>query len=114
MLCAGADRQRRRLLKTVPIVGVTCCSSLLAALDGQRFDLVLLDECSQMVEPLSLVPLLRAQARCAGPWGRGQQRRGERGRNGTVRAAGSHTWVHWDSRLLPRPSSVPSLPTGSS
>lgn len=60
---AGADRQRKRLLKTVPVVGVTCCSSTLAALDGQRFDVLVLDECSQMVEPLSAVPLLRAQAR---------------------------------------------------
>lgn len=62
---AGADRQRKRLLKTVPIVGVTCCSSLLAVLDGQQFDVVILDESSQMVEPLSAVPLLRARARCA-------------------------------------------------
>ena len=30
---------------------------------GQRFDVVVLDECSQMVEPLSAVPLLRAGAR---------------------------------------------------
>ncbi|KAL4457552.1 hypothetical protein ABPG75_012417 [Micractinium tetrahymenae] len=59
----GADRQRKRLLKTVPVVGVTCCSSLLSALDGQQFDVVILDECSQMVEPLSAVPLLRARAR---------------------------------------------------
>lgn len=62
-LPAGADRQRRRLLKTVPVVGVTCCSSLLSALDGQHFDVVVLDECSQMVEPLSAVPLLRARAK---------------------------------------------------
>lgn len=62
-VCAGADRQRKRLLKTVPVVGVTCCSAMLAALDGQRFDVLLLDESSQMVEPLSAIPLLRAQAR---------------------------------------------------
>lgn len=63
-LCyAGAERQKKRLLKTVPIVGVTCCSALLSALDGQRFDMVVLDECSQMVEPLSMVPLLRASCR---------------------------------------------------
>jgi superfamily I DNA and/or RNA helicase len=37
---------------------------MLAALDGQRFDVVVLDEASQMVEPLSAVPQLRAQARC--------------------------------------------------
>lgn len=33
---AGADRQRKKLLKTVPIVGVTCCSSMLSALDNQQ------------------------------------------------------------------------------
>lgn len=60
---AGADRQRKRLLRTVPVVGVTACSSRLSALDGQRFDLLVLDESSQMVEPLSVVPLLRCQAR---------------------------------------------------
>lgn len=60
---AGADRQRRRQLKTVPVVGVTCCSSLLSVLDGQQFDVVILDECSQMVEPLSALPLLRARAK---------------------------------------------------
>lgn len=63
MLGAGAERQKKRLLKTVPVVGVTCCSALLPALDGQRFDVVLLDECSQMVEPLSMVPLARAGCR---------------------------------------------------
>jgi superfamily I DNA and/or RNA helicase len=47
----------------VPVVGVTCCSALLSALDGQAFDVVVLDECSQMVEPLSLVPLIRAKCR---------------------------------------------------
>ena len=39
-LPAGADRQRKKLLKTVPIVGVTCCSSMLAALDNQQVKLV--------------------------------------------------------------------------
>jgi superfamily I DNA and/or RNA helicase len=47
----------------VPVVGVTACSSLLSALDGQRFEVLVLDESSQMVEPLSAVPLLRCQAR---------------------------------------------------
>ncbi len=54
----------------MPVVGVTCCSALLSALDGQTFDVVVLDECSQMVEPLSLVPLIRAKCRQAreGRW----------------------------------------------
>lgn len=44
-------------------MGVTCCSAGMPLLDGQRFDIVVLDECSQIVEPLSLVPLLRAGCR---------------------------------------------------
>jgi len=58
----GEDRRRKKLLKTVPVVGVTCCSALLSALDGHHFDIVILDEASQMVEPLSLVPIMRAGA----------------------------------------------------
>eukprot|EP00887_Chlorella_sp_A99_P002672 scaffold6.g2672.t1 len=50
----GAERQRRKLLKSVPIVGTTVCSAMLGTLDGQRFD---------MVEPLSLVPVQRGQCR---------------------------------------------------
>lgn len=44
---AGAERRRRRLLRSVPIVGTTCCSALLSTLEGQAFDVVILDECSQ-------------------------------------------------------------------
>eukprot|EP00940_MAST-03C_sp_MAST-3C-sp2_P002735 g2735.t1 len=42
-----------------PIVGVTCASSGSALLEGRSFDVVVLDECSQMTEPCSLMPLLR-------------------------------------------------------
>lgn len=59
----GAERHRRRLLKTVPVVGVTCCSALIPAMEGLSFDVVVLDECSQVIEPLALAPLLRGQAR---------------------------------------------------
>ena len=62
---AGAERARKRKLKTAAVVGVTCCSAGQPLLDGQRFDIVVLDECSQMVEPLSLIPLLRAGCRQA-------------------------------------------------
>lgn len=44
-------------------MGTTCCSALLSTLQGLTFDVVLLDESSQMTEPVSLVPLLRANAR---------------------------------------------------
>lgn len=46
------------MLKTVPVVGVTCCSSTLPVFDDLRFDVVVLDEASQMIEPVSLLPLL--------------------------------------------------------
>ena len=62
-LSQGAERKKTRRLRTSPIVGVTCCSSLLAVLDDQRFDIVMLDECSQMIEPLSLAPCVRAKCR---------------------------------------------------
>lgn len=41
----GAERQRRRLLKTVPVVGATCCSLLQpeGPLEGCTFTLVVLD-----------------------------------------------------------------------
>ena len=41
----GAERQRRKLLKTVPVVGATCCSLLQpdGPLEGCRFALVVLD-----------------------------------------------------------------------
>ncbi len=60
---AGAEKARKRKLKTAAVVGVTCCSAGMPLLDGQRLDIVVLDECSQMVEPLSLVPMLRAGCR---------------------------------------------------
>lgn len=47
------------------MVGVTCCSAVLPALDGAAFEVAVLDEASQMVEPLSLLPLVRAGCRCA-------------------------------------------------
>ncbi|KFM27096.1 Uncharacterized protein C4orf21 [Auxenochlorella protothecoides] len=59
----GAERTRRHMLSTVPIVGVTCYSSMLPVLDGQVFAVTILDECSQLVEPLSLSPIIRAQSR---------------------------------------------------
>ena len=45
-------------------MGVTCCSAALPALDGATFEVVVLDEASQMIEPLSLLPLVRAGCRC--------------------------------------------------
>lgn len=64
-LKAGAERTRRAALKQVPVVGATACALMQPwAASAGPFTFVVLDECSQMTEPLSLLPLLRAKARC--------------------------------------------------
>lgn len=59
----GADKKRKKLLKTCPIVGVTCVSTALEVLQDQTFDVLLLDEASQMTEPLSLAPMIRSKCK---------------------------------------------------
>ncbi|GMH36180.1 hypothetical protein BSKO_04048 [Bryopsis sp. KO-2023] len=59
----GAERIRRKRLRSSSVVGVTCCSSLNPLLADLEFDVVILDEASQMMEPLSLMPIIRAKAR---------------------------------------------------
>lgn len=61
----GAEKQRRKALRTAPVVASTCCTLLREGLwdTAGCFPIVVLDEASQMTEPLSLVPMLRAQAR---------------------------------------------------
>lgn len=66
-LKAGAERERKRLLKSVKVVGVTCCGAVAPLLGDLRFEVCVLDECSQIVEPLSLLALSRAQCRCVLP-----------------------------------------------
>lgn len=72
----GAERQRKKKLKSAAVVGVTCCSAGLPILEGKAFDVVMLDEASQMVEPLTLTPVTCAKPRsltghppihCVGP-----------------------------------------------
>ena len=53
----GLERKRRLLSKRV--VAVTCAASSFDVLTGCEFPLVLLDECSQMIEPASLLPMQR-------------------------------------------------------
>ena len=62
-LKTGAEKKRRQLLKKTRIVGVTCCSVSQPMLDSLAFDFCVLDECSQIVEPLSLMTLARAGCR---------------------------------------------------
>jgi hypothetical protein len=43
------------------VVGVTCASSASTLLEDQTFDVLILDECSQITEPLSLLPLIKSR-----------------------------------------------------
>jgi hypothetical protein len=53
--------QQKQLLKLADVVGVTCASAGSPVLCGKSFQLCILDEASQMTEPLSLLPLARAK-----------------------------------------------------
>jgi len=59
----GSDRKRKKMLKTCPIVGVTCVSTALSILEDQTFDILILDEASQLTEPLSLAPIIRSKCK---------------------------------------------------
>ena len=52
-------RARAQAIAKYTIVGATCAATGLPCLAGMRFDLVLLDECSQLTEPASMLPLAR-------------------------------------------------------
>jgi hypothetical protein len=56
------DESALRELTRARVVGVTCAAASFDVLDGISCDICIMDECSQMVEPLSLVPLARARA----------------------------------------------------
>ena len=61
---AGMLRARARRLASVPVVGATCAACAPGGrLDGQHFDVVVLDESSQVPEALSLLALARFSAR---------------------------------------------------
>lgn len=51
----------RVLLKQVRVVGVTCAACAFPCLNDLKFPVVVLDECSQMTEPASLLPIARFQ-----------------------------------------------------
>ena len=55
----GALQKRAKLVKSAPVVAVTCSSCVNKHLEDQRFDILILDECSQMTEICSLLPLAR-------------------------------------------------------
>ena len=56
---AGAADTRARALSKVRVVGTTTASCGNAALEGMNFDVVVLDECSQMTEPSSMLAMSR-------------------------------------------------------
>ncbi|NXP50751.1 ZGRF1 protein, partial [Heliornis fulica] len=53
----------KTLLQQVKVVGVTCASCLSPCLNALKFPVVMLDECSQMTEPASLLPIARFQCK---------------------------------------------------
>ena len=63
LLKQGAEHNCKKQVASVNVLGVTCASCHHEALQNTRFDVLVLDECSQMVEPLSLLPILTAKPR---------------------------------------------------
>ncbi|XP_075056542.1 5'-3' DNA helicase ZGRF1 isoform X3 [Mixophyes fleayi] len=51
----------KTLLGQVRVVGATCAACPFACLSNLKFPIVVLDECSQMTEPASLLPIARFQ-----------------------------------------------------
>ncbi|XP_072479660.1 5'-3' DNA helicase ZGRF1 isoform X5 [Notamacropus eugenii] len=49
----------RALLKQVQVVGITCAACPFPCMNNLKFPVVVLDECSQMTEPASLLPIAR-------------------------------------------------------
>jgi hypothetical protein len=62
--CQAKAALVRQELANAFLVGTTCVATSLPALQGKRFSIVLLDEASQMVEPLAMLPLARFGASC--------------------------------------------------
>ncbi|XP_076449663.1 5'-3' DNA helicase ZGRF1-like [Babylonia areolata] len=52
--------ENRKRLGAVRVVGVTCAACSFQCLDKMKFPFVILDECSQMTEPASLLPIARS------------------------------------------------------
>jgi len=58
----GGMAARARAARRYPILGATCCATRLPVMEFLRCDIVVLDECSQMSEPASLLPIARLGA----------------------------------------------------
>ena len=60
---AGKMREKKKALGVTRVVGVTCASTRQETLQGQKFGFLILDECSQFIEPLCLLPIVRFSCR---------------------------------------------------
>nr|XP_042135832.1 protein ZGRF1 isoform X2 [Peromyscus maniculatus bairdii] len=52
----------RTMLKQVRVVGITCAACPFPCMNDLKFPVVVLDECSQMTEPASLLPIARFES----------------------------------------------------
>lgn len=60
-ISSGRAQRREQALRTTRIVGTTCASARFPILDMNCFPIIILDEASQMTEPMSMFPLRRFQ-----------------------------------------------------
>lgn len=60
-LAEQKQRQRLKRLKSTRVIGTTCSATNFAILNENNlhYPIVLLDECSQMIETMSLMPIIR-------------------------------------------------------
>lgn len=56
---SGSFERKLDLVESASVVGATCIATTFPILKNSKFDIVILDECSQMPEPLSLLPTSR-------------------------------------------------------
>jgi hypothetical protein len=56
---SGVADKRKDSIKDVRVVGVTCAATAFQVLQGNKFPILILDESSQCLEPLALLPLSR-------------------------------------------------------
>ncbi|KAL9644593.1 hypothetical protein ABK040_015332 [Willaertia magna] len=58
-LQSGAYENRKQSVKDARVVGVTCAATAFEVLKNNKFSILILDESSQCLEPLALLPLTR-------------------------------------------------------
>lgn len=56
---SGSFERKLDLVESASVVGATCIATTFPILKSSKFDIVILDECSQIPEPLSLLPTSR-------------------------------------------------------